>query len=63
MESSHRTPAIAILYVYIGAIQQLRHLRRGREWTKEATVNDIERKSFSQKSDVPHTNSSMHVFP
>ena len=45
--------------VMFWAIQQVRHLGRGREQTKKATKNDIEREVRSQKSGAPHANSSM----
>ena len=54
MVSSQRIPTIAVLCIFKGTIQQVRHLGRGREMTKKATVNDIERRVCSQKSDVPH---------
>ena len=49
MVSSRRIPAIAILCIFIGE-----------RVDKEAINNDIESRACSQKSDVPHTNSSMH---
>ena len=62
MVSSHRIPTIAILHIFIGAILQVRHLRKGRKKTKKVTENDLERIVFSQKSDVPHTSSSVYFF-
>ena len=56
----HRKPPIAILCIFIGAIQQVTHLGRGVD--EESNKNAIERRVCSQKSDVPHTNSSMHFF-
>ena len=60
MVSSHRIPTTPILCIFIGAIQQVRYFGRGREKTKKAAENDIERRACSQKSDVP--NSSMYFF-
>ena len=62
MITSHRIRTIAILCTFTGTILQVRQLGRGREKTKKATENDIERRACSQKSDVPHTNSSMYFF-
>ena len=61
MVSLHRIPTIAILCIFIGAIQQVADLGRGREKTKKATANYIERMVWSQKSDVPQTNSSTNI--
>ena len=57
---SHRIPPIAILCIFIGAIQQVRHLKRRVD--KESNKNDIDGKACSQKSDVSHINSSLHFF-
>ena len=55
MISSHRTPRKAILYIFIGTIQHVRHLGRGIDRAgKESSKNDIERRVCSRKSDVPH---------
>ena len=59
MISSDRIPSIAILWIFI---QQVRHLERGRKYTKKAIKSDIERRACNEKSDVPHTNSSMQFF-
>ena len=53
MVSSHRIPTITILCIFIGAIQQVSQLGRGRENTKKATENDIERRACSQKKLYP----------
>ena len=45
--------------MFIGVIQQVRHLG-GRVY--EATKDDTEGRVCSQKSDVSHTNSSLHIF-
>ena len=63
MVSSQRIPTIAILCIFIGALQQVLQMGKRREKTKKATENHIESSTCSQKSDVPHTNSSMHRFP
>ena len=60
MVASHRIPTIAILCIFIRAIQQVGSLGRRREKTKKATESDIERKACSEKSDVPHTDSTMY---
>ena len=52
--ATHRIPHIAILCIFFGAIQQIRHLGRGVD--EESNKNDIERGACSQKSDVPRTN-------
>ena len=62
MISSERIPPVEILCIFIGAIQQVCHLERERELTKKTANGIIERRAFSQKSDVPHTNSSMYFF-
>ena len=62
MVSSHGIPTIAILGIFIGAIQQVCKLGRGRENTKKATENYIGRRTCGQEGDVPHTNSSMYFF-
>ena len=62
MVSSHKIPTITILCIFIGTIQQVGFLGRGREKTKKATENDIESKACSQKSDVPDTNLSLYFF-
>ena len=49
MVSSHRIPTIAILCIFIGAIQQISQLGLRRENTKKATENVIERRACSQK--------------
>ena len=54
MISSHGIPTIAILCIFIGPIQQVRHLGRERKQTKKAAKNDIERRACSQKIDIPH---------
>ena len=59
--SWHRIPHIAILYAFIGTIQQVRHLGRG-EVNEECNKSDTERRVFNQKNDVPLTNSSMYLF-
>ena len=61
MVSLHRIPAIAILCIFIGAIQQVADLGRGWEKKKKATENYIERMVCSQESDVPQTNSSTSI--
>ena len=55
--TSHRIPPIAILCIFIEAIQQVRHL--GKEQSQKATKNGIERRACSHQSDTPHTDSSM----
>ena len=55
--TSNRIPPIVILYIFIWAIQLVRHLGRGVD-----KQNDIERRVCSQKSDVPHINSPMYFF-
>ena len=62
MISSQRTATIAILCTFKRAIQQVRHLERGKKCTKKATKNDIERRARSQKGNVPHKDSSMYFF-
>ena len=62
MVPSHRIPTIAILCIFLGAIQQVHQVGREREKTKEATENDIERGRAVKKSDAPHTNSSIFFF-
>ena len=62
MVSSHRTPTIVILFIFIGAIQQVRHWEGEEVDEEKATKNDIKRRACSQKSDIPHTNCSMHFF-
>ena len=52
----HRIPPIPIC-VFIGAIQQVRHL--GRRVDKASNKNEIE---GIQKCDISHKNSSMHLF-
>ena len=59
--SSHRIPPIAILYILIGAIPQVHHLRRGKEQAKKATKRH-RKETCSQESDISHTNSSMYFF-
>ena len=49
MVSSHRIPTIVILCIVKGAFQQVGHLGRGREKTKKATENDIERRRVVKK--------------
>ena len=61
MVSSHRISAISILCIFIGAIQQVPDLGKGREKTKKETANYIERMVCSQKSDVPQTSSSTSI--
>ena len=39
--ATHRIPTIAILCIFVEAIQQVRQLGRGREKAKKATENDI----------------------
>ena len=63
MVSSHSIPSIAILRIFLAAIQQTHQVGRGMEKTKKATENDIERKECSQKSNAPHIISSMFFFP
>ena len=58
--TSHRIPSIAILYIFIGVIQQVRHL--GREVDEESNRKRHKRMVCSQKSDVPHTNFSIDFF-
>ena len=57
---TQNTTCIAILCIFFGAIQQIRHLGRGVD--EESNKNDIERGACSQKSDVPHTNYFMNFF-
>ena len=61
MVSLHRIPAIATLWIFIGAIQQVADLGRGRDKTKKATENYIERMVWSQKSHVPQASSSTSI--
>ena len=56
-----RIPAISVLCIFIGAIQQVPDLGKGREKTKKETANYIERMVCSQKSDVPQTSSSTSI--
>ena len=58
--TSHRIPPIAILCIFIEAIQQVLHLGRGVD--RESNKKRHKRKVRSQKSDVLHTNSSMYFF-
>ena len=57
MASLRRIPTIAILCIFVEAIQQVRQLGRGREKGKKATENDIG--GLAVKIDVTHTNSFM----
>ena len=50
---------VAILCIFKVAIQQVRHLGRGKEWIKKETINEKERRACNQKSDFPHMNSPM----
>ena len=57
----HRIPTIAILCIFIGAIQQVLHWEAGRE-DEERNKTLQRNRTYSQKSDVARTNSSMSFF-
>ena len=60
MISSHKIPPIAILYIFIGATQQVRHLGKGGGVDKESKKNDKERRrACSQKCDLPRKQQKM----
>ena len=46
------------MYLY-GGHSASTSVRKGEGVDKESKKGDIERRSYSQKSEVPHTNSSM----
>ena len=58
--TSHRIPPIAVLCIFIGAIQQVRHLGRGVDVEKNKKRHRKE--GMQSKSDVPRTNSSAYFF-
>ena len=57
-DTTHRIPPISILCIFIGPIQLVRHLGKGRE---KETKSDIERRACSQKKWCPsHKFSYIH---
>ena len=68
MISSYILPPIAILCIFIQAIQQVRHLKKAtktkkqKESLKKATNSDLESRAYSQKYHAPHTIYSMYFF-
>ena len=58
--TSPRIPPMAILCIFIGAIQQVHHLGRG---VDEQSNKKRHRKEGAQSQiDVPHTNSLLYFF-